>query len=166
MICDAVLGKVIGADFFAAVARADKFAPSIGQFFLRTFDFFLQQAGAQHAKGLFAVFYLAFFVLLGDYNTGRQVGNTNSRVGGVNALSTGPAAAKNVNFKLGWLNFDVRFFGLGQNGDRYSTGMDTAGAFGYGNALDTMDASLKFEHFVGVFTTYHKDYFFKTAALC
>ena len=66
VVGNAVLGEVIGADFFGAVASADEgFAGFAGVFHF--FGFFLfQETGAENIHGFNAILLLAALVLHGD----------------------------------------------------------------------------------------------------
>src|SRR6266702_5213097 len=66
MIGHAVLGEIVGADFFGAVAGLDLPAALGGESRLTFFLLLFVQARAKNAHGLGAILDLRFFVLLGN----------------------------------------------------------------------------------------------------
>src|ERR1044072_3738089 len=165
VVGDAVLGKIVGTDFFAAVTRADEVTSvgaELGVFFI---DFGLEQAGAQDTHSFVFIFGLGFFVLVGDDQAGRQVGDAHGRVGGVNALAAVATAAKHVDFEVAGVDFDVGFFGLRQDGHGDRAGMDAALAFGDGHTLDAVDAGFELEVLISFIAANHKDNFFETTGV-
>ena len=73
------------------------------------------------------------------------MGNTDSRVGRVDTLTTVATGTVNINTKILWVNLEILLFGLWENGNRGGTSMNTALALCYRDALDAMNATFKLE---------------------
>src|SRR5690606_36244194 len=114
VVGNAVLRKVVGADFLAAITAADKATALGGKFGLLLLDFLLQQPRAQHAHGLLFVFDLRFFILVGNDHAGGQVGDAHRAIRRVDALATVATRTVDVDFEVARANLDIGFFGLGQ----------------------------------------------------
>ena len=141
----AVFGEIIGADAFGAVAGADLAAALGGDCGVLAGLFGFEQAGTQHAHGFIAVFVLAAFVLALDDDAGWQMGDADGGLGFVDVLPACAGRAEGVDFEVGGVDLKVDLFGFGEDGDGDGRGMDAALAFGFGDALDAVDAGLKFE---------------------
>lgn len=140
VIGDAVLREVVGADFFGAIARADKGAALTAQFGIFFVNFHLEEATAEYAHGFELVFELGFFVLIRHDETRRDVRDPDGAIGGVDALASVATGAVDVDAKIARVYLDVGLLSLGQYGDSDGTGVDTALAFGDGHALDAVHA--------------------------
>ena len=81
-------------------------------------------------------------ILAGDDHTGRQVGDTDCRVRGVDGLAAMTAGAKNVDAQVFRFDRDVHFFSLRQHGDGNGAGVHAAGLFGLGGALNAVRTAL------------------------
>ena len=68
--------------------------------------------------GLVLVLELGLLVLTADDKSGRLVCNAHCRVGGVNALTAGPARTIDVDFEVFGIDFNLHILRLGQHGDR------------------------------------------------
>ncbi len=66
------------------------------------------------------------------------MGQADGRVGGINALSTRPGGAENVNTNLIGINFYFNRIHFRQNGYRGCRGVNSSAAFGLGDALHAM----------------------------
>src|ERR1700746_587759 len=90
MVGAAVLGIVVGANFFGAVTGFDlasAFSADGGLLFL---EFHFVEARAENAHGFGAIFDLGFFVLLRDDEASGQVGDAHGGIRGVHGLAAGP----------------------------------------------------------------------------
>jgi len=126
MIGYPVLGEVVCADFLGAVAGADLGEAGITVFALFVFEFLGEQAGAQYAHGFELVFELGFFVLAGDDQAGGNVCDAYGRVGSVDGLAAVAAGAVNIDTQVLVADFDIGFFGFGEDGDGDRGGVDAA----------------------------------------
>src|SRR5580704_1574428 len=145
MVGDAVLGIVVGADFFGAVAGFDLAAAFGADRGLLLFELHFIEAGTQNAHSLGAIFDLGFFVLLGDDQARRQVGDAHGGISGVNGLTAWAGRAESVDAQILGLDFDVDFVGFGKDGDRGGRGVNASLRFGGGDALDAVDAAFVLE---------------------
>ena len=91
VIGDAILGKIIGADFLTAVTSADERFAGLGGIFLLLFLLLFKETGAEDIHSLDAILLLGAFVLHGDDDAGREMGDADGRVGSVDSLATMPA---------------------------------------------------------------------------
>src|ERR1700734_1834970 len=73
MIGDAILREVVGADFFATIARTHHALPLGADRLLLLFEFDFVEPRPQYPLGLGTILDLRFFVLAGDDQTRRQV---------------------------------------------------------------------------------------------
>jgi hypothetical protein len=87
VIGEAVLGKVIGADFFVSFAGANLLTACGLDFSSLLFPFFFQKTGSQNAHGGSTVFDLGAAVLATNDQTGRNMEDLNRGIGGVDPLS-------------------------------------------------------------------------------
>src|SRR5579859_307496 len=145
MVGDAVLGIVVGADFFGAVAGFDLATALGADGGLLFFEFHLVEAGTKDAHGFCTIFDLGFFILLRDDEPRRQVGDAHSRVRGVDGLTAGAGRAESVDAQILGFDFDVDFVGFGKDGDGGGGGVDAALGFGGGDALNSVDAAFVFQ---------------------
>ena len=81
---------------------------------LRLFLAFLQlgfiKAGLQHFHGAGAVLVLRALVLALDHDFGRQVGNPDRAVGGIDVLAAGPRCPVGIHPQVVFINFNFNFF--------------------------------------------------------
>ncbi len=145
MVGDAVLGKVVGTNFFGAVAGADLGQSGVAVGFLVFFLFDGEKTGAENVHGFELIFELGFFVLAGDDEAGGDVGDTDGRISGVDGLAAVAGTAINIDTEVGVVYGEIGFFGFGQDGDGDGGGVDAAAGFGFGDALDAVDAGFVFE---------------------
>src|SRR5208282_3443742 len=112
MVAQPVLGEIVGADFFRAVARLDLATPLGPDGLVLLFPFELKQPRPEHAHGLLAVLDLRLFILAGHDHPRGQMRDAHRRVRGVHGLPAGARGTEGVDanvFRLD-LNFDlVRF---------------------------------------------------------
>ena len=71
------------------------------------------QTGLQYLEGFVLILNLGFLILAGYHQSGRNVGQTNRRVRGVDALSAGAAGAKHVDAQVVLVDVDLNLIGLG-----------------------------------------------------
>ena len=113
VISEAVLGKVIGADLFAAVARADHSLALLGQGLLLLLHLDFVEPRTQHAHTFFAVFDLRFFILAAHDRIGGKVRDADSRVSSIHRLATGSGRTEGVDAEVFGFNLDVDVFSFG-----------------------------------------------------
>src|SRR4029077_7894372 len=100
VVGDAILRKIVSADFFFAATRAD-LTPAMGRVFLGFFVLFgFEQSGAQNIKRFLLVLLLAPPVLAADDCARGYMQNLHRRIGRVYALAAWSAGAANFNPKL------------------------------------------------------------------
>src|ERR1700691_5896302 len=145
VIGDAILGKVVGADFFAAIAGADLLFSGLRELGVLFFHFHLVQARAQHAHALLAIFDLRLLVLATYHGVGGQVGDAHGGVSSVDRLAARPGRAEGINADVLGFDFDVDFFGLREHGHGNGRSVHTPLLLGFGHALHAVDARLPLE---------------------
>src|SRR5450631_3266878 len=145
VVGDAALRKIIGADAFRAVARADLPAPVGRALGVKLAALRVVQLGAQHGHRLGFVFMLRALFLYKDDRAGRQMGDADGGFGLVDVLAAGTLRAHGVDLQIVFVNLDVNLFHLGQYRDGGSRRVDAAGGFGVGYALHAVHAGFEFE---------------------
>src|SRR4029077_7842490 len=103
------------------------------------------KTGAKNAHGLGTIFDLGFFVLLGDNQAARKVGDADGRVGGVDGLPPRTGRAERVNAQILGFNLDVDFVRFGKHGDSGGGGVDAPLGFGCRHALHAVHTTLVFQ---------------------
>src|SRR5947207_118777 len=100
VVGNAVLRKVVSADFFFAATRSD-LTPAMGRIFLRFFTLFgFEQTRAQNIERFLLVLLLAPSVLAADDCTLWNMQNLHCGISRVHALAAWSARATNFNAKL------------------------------------------------------------------
>src|SRR6185369_8865983 len=132
-----------------AIARADLAAPRRRALGIEALALALIEPGTQDLERLGLVLVLGFLILLGDHEAGRQMGNPNRAVGGIDRLSAGTGGTKNVDPQVLVLDLDVDILGLGQNRDGCRRRMNPPLRFGRRHALYAVNARFKLETGIG-----------------
>ncbi|CPR47227.1 Uncharacterised protein [Salmonella enterica subsp. enterica serovar Bovismorbificans] len=109
---------------------------------------------------------LRTFVLAFHHDAGRQVGNTDSGVGGVNVLTARAGRTKRINAQIRRVNIrQLGFRQLRHHGDGTGGGMDTPLRLGRRNTLYAVSAGLKFQPAIHAVAADFGDDLFITAML-
>lgn len=140
VVGDAVLGVVVGANFFFASAAAEEGFAVGGIFFFLGAAFVFEEAGAHDLQGAGFVLNLRASVLAADDASGGDVHDLDGGVGGVDALAAGAAGAADFDAEVAHGEDEVDFFGFGEDGDGGDGGVDAALGLGGGDALDAVRA--------------------------
>ena len=148
----------------ATVAAADE-GFAFGGFFGLGFAFLrVVQAGGEDFHRLRFVGVLAAAVLAFDHHAGGQVGDADGGVGFVDVLTTRAGCAEGVDAQVGGVQLDVfEFVRFRHDGDGAGGSVDTALAFGGGNALHAVAARFEFQTTVCTQTDNAGDDFFIAA---
>ena len=109
MVGDAVFRIIIGPDLFGSVAGPDLRSTRFSAFGIAGLLFSFVEPDLQLLHRLVAVHMLRLFRARGD-DAGRQVGDTDRRVGGVNVLPTRPLGAHRIDSNIFRSNFDFDVF--------------------------------------------------------
>lgn len=88
--------------------------------------------------------------------------HTHSRFRLVDILPAGTASAVGVDADVAHLDINIHFLSFRHDRHCCRRRMDTSLGFGFGNALDTVDAAFKFHVAVDVAAGHHEDDFFET----
>src|ERR1041384_4815128 len=152
VVGDTVLGEVVGADFFAAVARADLVAAGGGHPGLLFFLLVGEKPGAKNAEGFGLVLQLGTFVGAANDETAGLVVDLDGAVRRVDALTAGTAGAADGDFHVLGFELDIDFLSFRQHRDAGGAGVDAALRFGFRHALDAVNATLVTHLFVDVLT--------------
>src|SRR5690606_1049292 len=128
-----------------AVARADLPLAAGGTLGVARHALALVQPRAQDLERLGLVLVLRLFVLLGDHDAGRQMGDAHRAVGGVDRLAARAARTVDVNAQVVLVELNVVVLGLGQHGDRGRRRVDAPRGLGHRHALDAVHARLVLE---------------------
>lgn len=142
MVGDSALREVICADFGRSIAGADLSFPHSRSIGLLLGDAPVEEARAQDLHRFGLVLNLGALVLLRHDDSGRQVRDAYSRVGGVYPLAPRARSAVDIDPKLLVFDGDVHVFCLREDRDGGGGGMDSSGRFGDRNALDPVHARL------------------------
>src|SRR3972149_12015589 len=140
MIGDAILGKVVGADFLAAIASADLATAGIALLLGAFFFSELEEARTEFFHGLFLVLDLRLLVLAADDQAARHMGDAHRAVSGVDRLPAGPGRTESIDAQIGRIDSYFHILDLRQDGYGSGGSVDAAGFFRFRNALDAMDA--------------------------
>jgi hypothetical protein len=159
MIGDAALREVVGADLLGPIAAADLRPSYLGALFLLLLNAQAEETRAKYFHRLELVLQLRLLILLADDQAGGKVRDPHGGVGRVDALSTGPRRAKDVDADVLVLDLHVHRFRLRQHGDRRRGGMDAALALRPGDALHAMHPGLPTHRAVGAVSGDLKYYF-------
>jgi hypothetical protein len=124
VVGDPVLREVVRADPLAAVDRTDLGAAGVGRLLVRLLLRQRQQPGAQHPQAGLPVLQLALLVLHRHDGAGRDVGDPDRRVGGVDALPAGPGRTVDVDAQVGRVDLDVDLLRLRQHEHAGRAGVD------------------------------------------
>jgi len=141
VIGEAVLGEVIGADFFVSFAGANLLTACGLDFSSLLFPFFFQKTGSQNAHGGSTVFDLGAAVLATNDQAGRNMEDLNRGIGGVDPLSARTTRATDFNTYFIGADLKFHFFRDGKDGDRCGGGVNPALGLGGGDALDAVDSA-------------------------
>ena len=163
VVGDAVLRKVVSADFFGAVASANERFTRIrggGHFFGL---FLFEKTGTQDGHGFDAVLLLGAFVLHSNHDAGWQVCDADGRIGGIDALTAMTARTVDVDAEIFGVDFEVGFGSFRKHGDGDSRSVDAALRFSNWHTLDAMDATFEFKLTIGVVAGNFEDDFFHAA---
>src|SRR5882762_6867117 len=163
MVGHAVLRKVVGADFFGAIAGFDLAAAFDGERGLPLFLLLFVQARAKNAHGLGAILDLGFLVLLGNHQTARNVRYAHGRIRGVDRLTARAGRTEGIDAQILRFNLYVDFVGLGEHRNSRGRSMDAALGFRRWHALDAVHAALVFQFRIHFLTLNGGDDFFQTA---
>ena len=124
MVRHAILRKIVGADFFRAIAGLDLLATLGGDGFVLLGLLHFVEARAQDAHGLGAILDLRFFILLRDHQPAGNMRDAHSGIRGVHRLAAGARRAERINAQVLRFDLDVNFIGFGQHGNRGGGGVD------------------------------------------
>ena len=104
-----------------------------------------EESGPENAQCLLLVLELALLVLAADHDAGRHVGDPHRRVGGVDALTAGTAAAEDVDAQVVLVDLDLDGLGLGHHQDPGGARVDAALRLGDRHPLHPVDAALELQ---------------------
>src|SRR5260370_356011 len=134
MIGHAVLGEIVGADFFGAVAGLDLPPAFGGESGLTFFLLLFVQSRAENAHGLGAILDLRFFVLLGNDEAAGNVRDAHGGIRSVDGLAAGAGRTEGVNAQVLGFDLDVDFVGFGEDRDGSGGSVNAALRFRGGDA--------------------------------
>ena len=109
---------------------------------------------------------LGTLILAFDDNAGRQVGNTNCRVGGVNVLTARAGGAEGIDAQVA--RVDIRHFGfreLRHHRHGAGGGVDTPLGFGGRDALNAMAAGFELQSSIDAVAADFGNHLFEAAVL-
>ena len=111
-IRDSIVADIVGPDLLRPFAGTDLAAPILRDRVLLLAQLHLVQPCAQDFHRLCAVLDLRFFVLLRHHDSRWNVRDSDRRVRGIDALSSGPARAERVDAQVLGVDLHVHFFGF------------------------------------------------------
>ena len=142
-------GKVVGPDFFGPVTGADLAAAILRDRLLLLAQLHLVEPRPQHFHRLRAILDLRFLVLLRNHEAGRNMRQTNRRIGGVHALAAGSARTERIDAEILCIDLDVHLFGFGQDRHRGGGSVNAPARFGRRHPLHAVHAALVLQLAVG-----------------
>src|SRR6266851_193424 len=145
MVGHPALREVVGADPLGAVAAANLALAIGGTDRGLRLPLHLIEPGTQHFEGARLVLVLRFLVLLDHDEPGREVGDADRAVGGVDRLPAWPAGPEDVDPQILVVDVDVDLLGFRQHRHCRRRGMDAAARLGFGHALNPMHPRFVFE---------------------
>src|SRR5438445_7008812 len=158
VVGDPSLRKIVGADAFGTVARADQGFARRGFLRLLFAPLFVLDARREHRERLFLVLVLRARVLAFHDDAGRKMRDAHGGVGLVDVLAAGARSAVSVDAKVRGIQYDVTDRArLGQDGDRAGRGVDAALGLGGRHSLDAVAAGLEFELGVSALPDHARD---------
>src|SRR5437762_423600 len=163
VIGHAILGKIVRADFFGAVAGFDLAAPLGHDGGLLLFLLHFIEARAKNAHGFGAIFNLRFLVLLRNDEPAGDMRDAYRRIRCVHGLAAGTGRAERINAQILGLNLDVDFVRFGKHGHGRRGSMDAALLLGGRNALDAVHAAFVFQLGVNLVALNRGDHFLHAA---
>src|SRR5260370_19377963 len=163
VIGDAVLRKIVGADFFGAVAGFDLTAAFDGERRLAFLLFLFVEARAENAHGFGPILDLRFFILLGNDESAGNVRDAHGGISGVDGLAAGAGGAKSVDAQIFGFDLDVDFVSFGENRDGGGGSVDAALRFRRGNALDAVNTAFVLQFGIDFVALNRRDNFFEPA---
>ena len=140
VISHAVLRIVIGTDFFTARTRTYHTASGSSTLRLLLAFFKVKKARTQNAKRFFLVLNLAFFVLLNNDNSRRNMSKAHGRISRIYALTARSSGTHNVNADITRLYLDFSFLCFRKNGNGYRRRLKASLTFRCRNALNAVNA--------------------------
>jgi len=157
MVGDAVVGEVIGADFFGTVAGAHLFAAQVGDGARGAALLDFIELGSQDIHRFFPVCVLGAFFAGGNDDAGRFVEDADGSLHFVHVLSARAAGAGEGDFEI--IGRNVYFFGFndGEDGNGSGRRVHAAGFFGFRDALDAVHSRLVLEGFINAFALHFCD---------
>ena len=142
MIGDPVLLEVVRANLLRPAPASHLAAALLRRLRLLALLLGAQQAGPQHLQRLLLVLSLALLVLHSDDDAGREVGDPDRRVGGVDRLAARSGRPVHVDAQVVVVERDVDIVRLRQHGDRRRRRVDATLRLGDRNALHAVGPAL------------------------
>src|SRR5579859_3748193 len=145
VIRHAVLRKIVGADFFGAVAGSDLAAALRANGGLLLLEFLFVEASTQNAHSLRAILDLRFFVLLRNNQATGNVCDTHRGISGVHGLPAGAGRTKGIDPQILRFDFDIDVVRFGEDSYSRSRSVNAALRFRSGHALHAMNPAFVFQ---------------------
>ena len=163
MIGNTSLWIVVGTDTFCTVTCTNlQFSFGSNLFLLLSLHLFID-TGAQNLHCFILILVLASFILTLNNSTGRNMGNSDCRLGLVYMLTACTARTVGIDLKIFWIDFNLNVIHFRQNSNGNGGCVDTALCFGFRYTLYTVNTRFKFEFGVSSFTVDGEAYFLVTA---
>ncbi len=152
MVGEAVLGEVIGLNFFGAHTTANGGGTAGVNLSEALLFLMFPKFGPKDFEGDFFVSGLEAFLADGDNDSGGFVGQSDGGVDLVDVLAPRATGGGELPVKVGFFDFDG-FGGYdGENRDGGGASVDSAGGFGLGDALDAMNSTFDGKSFISAVT--------------
>ena len=163
MIRHTSLREVVGTDFLRTVAGSYLTAAQLSFLVVALLLFQIIQLCTQHLQRLVFIFQLALFILAGNHDSGRDVGQTYRRVRRVDALTAVSGCTEYIEFTVVHIDLHVEILYLRHNRNRDRRGVDSAAALRLRHTLHTMHTALIFEPRIRTLTGNHEADIFHAA---
>src|SRR5437016_11739519 len=145
VIGHSILRKIIGPDFFAAVACADHCFTFFSQRLLLFLHFDFVKPRAQYAHRFLTVLNLRFFVLATHDRISWDMCDAHGGVGRIDGLAAGAGRAESVNAQIFWINLDVHIFRFRQHSNRNCRSVHSSLLFRLRHPLHAMHSAFVFQ---------------------
>ena len=163
MIGHTALREVVGANLLGTVSGTDLASSRLSLRILLLLAFQLIQAGAQYLQRLVFILKLGLFILAGDDDSRRNMGQTHCGVSGIDTLTAVSGCTEHVKFTVIHINLNIHFLGLRHNRYRRGGGVDSTAGLCLRHTLNTVNTALIFEFRERSLTGNHEYSFLKAA---
>ena len=163
MIRHTSLREIVGTDFLRTVAGSYLAAAQLSFLVVALLLFQIIQLCTQHLQRLVFIFQLALFILAGNYDSGRDVGQTYRRVRRVDALTAVSGCTEYIEFTVVHIQMEINLFCFRHDGHSTGGSMDSSAGFCLRYSLYTVYTAFVFQSGIRTLTFDHESNFLEAA---